>query len=266
MLERTLWTACITPFNNNLGIDYESLSYCLKLQANAKNGLVLLGSTGEALSLARHECESILKHACSLNLSTEIVVGVPSYNMSIATEWIKFCEDLPIQGYLIATPMYTKPGLLGQTAWFEKLLNTITRPAILYNIPGRTGVQLIPEVVGNLCNHKNFVAIKDSGGCVKNFMEYKTIAKNIAIYCGDDHMMPAMSAMGASGLISVASNALPMVVQKNTQNCINGNKININTWWSICNALSTARNPIPIKLLMKKIGIIKNRNVRPPLN
>ena len=210
MKNQILYTACVTPFSKcDELIDYNSFEKLLKSQENAKNGILLLGSTGESLSLSDDEKRQIVNFACELKLDAEIIIGVPSYNLNVALDWIDFCNQLPINGYLMTTPIYTKPGIVGQTRWFEKLLDKSKHHSILYNIPGRSGIKLHNETVQNLASHPNFCAIKDSSGTIDSLVEYQIFAPNISVYCGDDYMMPSMATEGAIGLISVISNAFP---------------------------------------------------------
>jgi 4-hydroxy-tetrahydrodipicolinate synthase len=267
MLEQILYTACVTPFDKTGdNVDYDSLEKLLRLQESAGNGVLLLGSTGESLSLTDKERKDIVTFACGLKLNTEIVVGVPSYNLSAALDFIDFCNDFPVNGYLMTTPIYTKPGVMGQSHWFARLLDKAEHPAILYNIPGRAGVRLHTETVKNLESHTRFLAIKDSSGTVESTVDYKIAAPNIAIYCGDDYMMPSAAIEGAIGLMSVASNAWPVAVRKYVKDCTEGKKIKTKIWWKAGRDLFTASNPIPIKALLKDIGIIKNDTVRLPLS
>ena len=272
--KQILWTACVTPFDRSGNkIDYTSFKHCLNLQNKNKNGIVLLGSTGENLSLTNNERQKIVEFACNLNLQTKIIVGIPSYNLNYALDWIEFCNNLPITGYLMTAPIYTKPGIIGQTYWFEKLLNKSKYHSILYNIPSRTGMKLHNETVKNLCQHKNFIAIKNSSDLIQSSMEYQNIAPNIEIFCGDDYMMPAIASIGGIGLISVASNVWPSATRKYVKYVLNDDfklclnkKYTLKIWWESCKALFLASNPIPLKILMKKNKIIKNETVRPPLN
>lgn len=267
MLQQILYTACVTPFSaNSEAIDYQSLERLLRMQEAASNGILLFGSTGESLSLTLNEKKEIMHFVADLKLKTEIIVGVPSYNLELAVEWIDFANQVPIQGYLITTPIYTKPGIMGQTKYFECLLEKATHPVMLYNIPGRAGVRLHPEAVKNLAHHPNFMAIKNSSDAVESLVDYKIAAPNIAVYCGDDYMMPAMAIEGACGLLSVASNAWPEATRNYVQNCLQLKQMEGKLWWQACRALFTASNPIPIKALLKDIGIIANDSVRLPLN
>ena len=267
MLNQVLYTACVTPFDNTGNeIDYHSLEKLLRMQEEAGNGVVLFGSTGEGLSLNEKERKEILLFVFSLGLKTQVIVGVPSHNLKAALDWLEFCNQFAISGCLATTPVYTKPGIHGQTQWFEVILEHTKHPVMAYNIPGRAGIKLYPEAVKNFATHKNFLAIKDSGGTIDSIVDYKIAVPNVAIYCGDDYLLPAMAIEGAVGLISVASNAWPKAVRRYVQKALKGEKMHDKIWWQACRALFTASNPISVKALLKDIGIIKSDTVRLPLS
>ncbi|WP_410543359.1 4-hydroxy-tetrahydrodipicolinate synthase [Wolbachia endosymbiont of Mansonella ozzardi] len=287
LLSTFLLTTCVTPFNySGDGIDYRSLQRLLTMQAEAGNGVVLLGSTGEGLSLTDSEKRALVEFVCKLELNTKIMVGVPGVNLHQALKWLDFCKDMPIHGYLMTTPIYTKPGIMGQTLWFEKLLEIAHVPAMLYNIPSRAGVNLHAETVRNLSSHEKFWTIKDSSGTADTLIEYKKVAPNIEVFCGDDNMISDMAARGAAGLVSVASNIWPRVAYKYVKQCLlpfqhmtlkskkktttqmteDGKKNLTNVWQQVCKALFIASNPIPTKALLHDIGLIEHKTVRLPLS
>ncbi|CAG7590026.1 MAG: 4-hydroxy-tetrahydrodipicolinate synthase [Candidatus Midichloria sp.] len=267
MLNKSLWTAIVTPFDAaGRSIDFKSLEKLLKLQKAAENGVILLGSTGEGLSLSDEERRQIIGFAFNLKLKIPLISGVPSHNFIAALEWIEFCNQFPLDGYLMTTPIYTKPGVLGQTQWFEKLMQASQHQCMLYNIPSRAGIKLHAETVRNLCTNKKFAAIKDSSGTVDSLVEYKMVAPNIAVYCGDDYLMPVMSTESAQGLISVASNVWPTATHKYVQLCLEGVRLDSKLWWQACKALFTASNPIPVKALLHHLGLISHAAVRLPLS
>ncbi|MGL9725445.1 MAG: 4-hydroxy-tetrahydrodipicolinate synthase [Wolbachia sp.] len=262
-----LWTACVTPFNyDGSSIDYQSLQRLLTMQADVKNGIILLGSTGEGLSLTDSERCTLVEFVCGLKLNTKIIVGVPGVNLHPTLKWLDFCKDMPIHGYLMTTPIYTKPGVMGQTLWFEKLLEKAHVPAMLYNIPSRAGISLHAETAYNLSSHEKFWAIKDSSGTINTLTQYKKVVPNIEIFCGDDNMIFDMAAHGAAGLVSVASNIWPHVVHKYVKQCLDGENLQENVWQQACKALSIASNPIPTKALLHDIVLIEHKTVRLPLS
>lgn len=282
-----LWTACVTPFNyNGDSIDYSSLQRLLTIQAEAENGVVLLGSTGESLSLTDSEKRTLVEFVCKLKLSTKIIIGVPGVSLYQTLEWLDFCRGIPIHGYLMTTPIYAKPGIMGQTLWFEKLLEKAHVPAMFYNIPSRAGVSLYAETVRNLSSHEKFWAIKDSSGTVDTLAQYKKVAPNIEVFCGDDNMISGMAACGSAGLVSVTSNVWPHVAHEYVKQCLlsfqrvtlesrrkattqmteNDVKSSTDIWQQACKALFTASNPIPTKALLHDIGLIEHQTVRLPLS
>lgn len=266
MLEQILWTACITPFEKGeKKVDYKSLEKSLRNQDHAGNGMLIFGSTGEGMALSEQEKKEILDFAFSLNLKEGIMVGIGGHNLQSCIELIEYANKFPIKGFLFTTPIYTKPGIKGQTYWFKTLLDKTDKMAMLYNIPSRAGVKLHSETVMNLSNNSNFVAIKDSGGSVASVIDYRKAAPEIKVYCGDDAMMASMAAEGAVGLISVASNAWPELTRKYVSSILKKEKIDTSPWWELSEIVFCSSNPIPIKKIMEELGQISNAELRPPL-
>jgi 4-hydroxy-tetrahydrodipicolinate synthase len=268
ILNNFLYTACITPFIGN-EIDFESFEKNLRLQDNARNGVLILGSTGESLALSLEERMKIVRFVIELELKTQIMIGIPSINLEQSLEWVKFCESMSqksFDGYLLSSPLYTKPGIIGQTKWFETIMSESKRDFMLYNIPGRTGVKLFPEILTNLSHFKNLVALKDSGGDLNITKQYLNANKNVKIYCGDDEMTKDMMQVGATGLVSVASNIWPQQTKSIVKHCLSGLDFNHQTWIEICKTLFLSSNPIPAKALMFEKKMIKSKLTRPPLS
>ena len=178
-INNNLYTAIITPMLNNGEIDYISFEKILKFQAESNSGILILGSTGEALALSFEEQCEVIKFTCSLNLNTPIMVGVGGYQLNNQINWINFCNQQNIDSLLLVTPLYAKPGTLGQTHWFETLLDTAQKPCVLYNVPSRTGINLCYKTLETLKNHKNLWAIKEASGDFKRFQKYIAIAPNL---------------------------------------------------------------------------------------
>ena len=266
MLKQILWTACITPFDKKGAIEYQVFAELLQKQSQSGNGVLLLGSTGEGLSLSEEEKRTLITFACELDIKVPLIVGIAGLDLGKGLELLDFCKDLPIQGHLLTTPIYAKPGVRGQIDWFEKLLNRAAHPAILYNVPGRAGVRLHTEAVKHLKEHKRAVAIKDSGGTLAGMIEYRTVAPDIAIFAGDDYILPAMAIEGACGLISVASNAWPASLRRYVKHSLAGHKVGSPLFWEVSQALFSVSNPVPLKALMRDVGLIPHDGVRLPLS
>lgn len=265
--QMTLWTAVVTPFNEDLSVDWYSFENLLRKQEQAGNGVVLLASTGEGSAFSDEEKRVVMKRVAALNLSVPIMVGVGGFNLPSTISWLKFCEGLPIDAYLLVTPPYSKPGPRGQTAWFKALLDAVSKPCMLYNVPSRTGCQLSVDAVAALSTHPNCWAIKEASGSVSQFHNYRNAAPGVLLYSGDDGLMPTLAAEGAKGLVSVIANAWPKGTRKYVSQCAqNPNEEVIILWRRASEAMFTTSNPVPIKRLLYTKGWIKTPLVRPPLS
>jgi len=261
-----LWTALITPFLDNDQIDFDSLKNIAIAQAQAGNGLLLLGSTGEGLALTCDEQLSIVKFVCSLNLNTPLMVAVGGYNLPAQLNWINLCNGLQIDSYLLGTPLYAKPGAVGQTQWFKALLDAAKFPCMLYNVPSRSGVEIPISTVQNLQNHPNCWAIKEASGDLNKFLHYHQHCPKISLYSGEDAMLPYLVPAGAKGLISVCANAWPKATNTYVNQCLAGETHDMFPLWNnAVDALFSVANPIPVKVLMQQQHIISTPTLRAPL-
>jgi len=261
-----LWTALVTPMLENGEVDYPSLQTLLDEQNKAGNGILILGSTGESLNLDENEKKEILNFVCNQSLDVPLMAGVGGVNLKKTKEWIKHLETLPLDCYLLVTPLYAKPGTIGQTHWFKSLMDMSTKPVILYNVPSRTGTSLSLDTVAELSSHPNFWGIKEASGSVEEFKKYREAAPNAKIYSGDDGMLPDFAPHGAYGLISVASNVWPFKTHQITKWCLEKTPFDIKTWKECCDTLFLVSNPIPAKALLNLKGKIKFPHLRAPLS
>ena len=261
-----LWTALITPFLENNQIDFVSLKQIATTQAQAGNGLLLLGSTGEGLALTSAEQLSIVEFICDLQLSTPLMVAVGGYNLPEQIQWIKRCNSLAIDCFLLGTPLYAKPGAVGQTQWFEALLDAAELPCMLYNVPSRSGVEIPIETAQHLQNHPNCWAMKEASGDLNKFLAYRESCPNIELFSGEDAMLPYLVPAGAKGLVSVCANAWPKATQTYVQLCLAGQTSNMFPLWNqAVDALFCVANPIPVKVLMQHQQVIQTPELRAPL-
>ena len=159
-----LWTAVITPMHGDGTVDYDSLGKVLDQQVQANNGILILGSTGEALNLDLYERQKILDFLKERKPDAPVMCGVGGSNLDEQIKWIEHLETLPIDAYLLVVPLYAKPGDEGQYQWFKTLMDKSTRPCMLYNVPSRTGKPMSFTAVEKLNTHKNFWAIKEASG------------------------------------------------------------------------------------------------------
>lgn len=261
-----LWTALVTPLSSNGKIDFESLTNIVRAQERAKNGLLVLGSTGEALNLNLENKKAIIGHVISLKPTTPIMVGVGGHLLEECVSWIQYLETLPVHAYLMVTPIYAKPGAKGQTAWFKTLLDASSRPAMIYNVPGRSATPLSVEAVKNLCSHKNFWSIKEASGSVERFKEYLAAAGGKGVFCGDDALMPDFANAGSCGLVSVASNAWPAETNLYVTQCLTKKFDAKELWTKASNSLFITSNPTPVKTLMYEQKVINTPYMIAPLS
>ena len=261
-----LWTAVATPLLDSGNVDFESLTKVIQNQDEARNGLLILGSTAEALNLNLTNRKSIIEHVVKKKPASPIMVGVGGNLLEEQKEWISYLETLPVHAYLLVTPHYAKPGPVGQYEWFKTLMDHSTRPCMLYNVPGRTAVAMSPDAVKRLNTHKNFWAIKEASGSVDKFKEYLAAAGGKGVYCGDDALMPEFSIAGSVGLVSVASNAWPKATHLYVEQCLNKTIKEKDMWAKAANSLFVCSNPVPVKRLMFEQGQIKSPKMVAPLS
>ena len=265
-LQTVLWTALVTPFTANNSIDFDSLTVIATKQAQAGNGILLLGSTGEGLALTRDEHQQIVEFVCQLNLNTPLMVAVGGYNLTEQIAWVKQCHHYAIDAFLLGTPIYAKPGAVGQTHWFEQLLDATNLPCMLYNVPSRSGVEIPLQTVINLAEHPNFWAMKEASGDINKFLAYRQAVPNVAIFSGEDSMMPYLANAGACGLVSVCANAWPEATKYYVELSLLGQtQALFPLWHNAIASLFSVANPIPVKMLMHCQNEISLPNLRAPL-
>lgn len=266
LTDTVLWTALITPMHGDGSIDFDSLTRLAQEQAAAGNGLLILGSTGEALALDLEDQQAIVSHICSLALNTPIMVGVGGFNLEAQCQWIEFCNTQAIDAYLLGAPLYAKPGPKGQQQWFQALLDASRVPCMLYNVPGRAGVSLSAQALAQLQSHPNCWALKEASGDINCFEQYRLAAPEVAIYSGDDALIPYYAQARAAGLVSVAANVWPEATQQFVHLSLQGQSHNAFIHWrGAVAALFHVSNPIPSKCLLHALGRISSPILRAPL-
>ena len=261
-----LWTALITPFHPDGSVDYESLQKVVKQQESAGNAILICGSTGEGLAIEQSEQYEIVKFICNMQPSVPLMVAIAGSNLPAQKAWIEQCNDLPIHAYLAVCPIYAKPGVIGQTQWFETLLDASQHPVMIYNVPSRCGTSIPVETVRNIGNHKNLWAMKEASGDINEFLKYAEAAPKMRIYSGEDPLMPYLASAGAVGLVSVCANVWPEATNLYVEKSLTVRSFELfSVWYTATNALFEAANPIPVKVLMHQQGMIASPTLRAPL-
>ncbi|TVQ48869.1 MAG: 4-hydroxy-tetrahydrodipicolinate synthase [Saprospirales bacterium] len=262
-----LWTALITPLNQDGTVSFTELEKLIRLQEAAGNGILILGSTGEGLAFSNEEKTEIIKFVSSLNIMVPIMAGVGGFNLTEQIVWINQCNSLNIDAFLLVTPLYAKPGPKGQLHWFRTLLDASQKPCMLYNVPSRTAVKMDTSVLNELNGHYNLWAVKEASGNIIEYLNYRNEAPELLFFSGDDALTAFFNVAGCQGLVSVASNIWPKATNLYVEHCLSGKTDNLFPVWNkAIDALFEVSSPVPAKLLLREKGIIKNATLRPPLH
>ncbi|MCF6808294.1 4-hydroxy-tetrahydrodipicolinate synthase [Thiotrichales bacterium 19S9-12] len=264
----TLWTAIVTPMHANGDIDFDSFSYLLKRQNDAGCGILVLGSTGEALALSANEQRQVVDFVAQEALQVPLMVGVGGFRLEDQLNWLDYCNQYEqINAYLMVTPLYAKPGPLGQATWFNQLLDHSSKPCMLYNVPSRTGVNFSYEALNSLCGHQKFWALKEASGDIERFAHYVKLAPEVKVFSGEDALMPELAQVGAKGLVSVVSNIWPNETKRYVELALKHeiDKPTHTLWQRATSACFSVSNPIPTKVWLAKQNIIRTNTLRMPL-
>ncbi len=262
-----LWTALITPFDAHGNIDFVSLGGLIKRQAAANNGIVLLGSTGEGANISLNDRKKIVEYAASLAIKTPLLVGVWGVLIEETLDWVRYCNSLAIDGFLMVTPVYAKPGPIGQRNWFQALLDAAAKPCMLYNIPSRAATALSPYAVESLIDNSKLWAVKESSGDLKTFSQWQKNYPSIGWFSGDDALFADQVELTAAGLVSVFSNVWPEAVSRYVSLSLAGqSQAHKDVFNKAANSMFIASNPVPVKALLFHKGLISSQFCRPPMS
>lgn len=211
-------TAIATPMFADGSIDYANYDRLVQNQLdNGIKGIIVAGTTGEGATLSLEEKINLLQRTIELrdNKDCSIILGTGSNNTAIAIEQTRAAKEAGADAALIVTPYYNKTSQHGLVAHYYAIADAVDLPIIVYNVPGRTGMTVLPDTLGKLAQHPNIIGFKDATGD----MEYMSKIKNVLIdqpdfrlYSGDDESFLAYLVFGGHGIISVTSNVLPKSV------------------------------------------------------
>lgn len=267
-------TAIVTPFDETEHLDINSMTELIRYQLLNECGVVLFGTTGECPTVTFNERDNIyimVKNIFKSNIDDKFVVGVGGNNTHECCELIEQAQQYGFTNFMLTTPYYNKPTQLGLEKHFTTIMKKYPEHKfILYNVPGRCAVNLLPETVKNICNeNSNVYAIKEASGDLNQFILIRKLIPNLKLYCGDDGLIvPAMS-IGAYGLISVVSNAYPAIVNNIIVECnYNNYTVAFHEYLKIhdiIKLLFSETSPSPVKFLLQYMGLISTDSVRLPL-
>jgi 4-hydroxy-tetrahydrodipicolinate synthase len=266
-----IYTALVTPFKDGK-LDEKSFKNLIEFQLKGGiNGIVPCGTTGEAPTLSYEEHEKVIELAVKYaNSKVPVIAGTGSNSTQEAIELTEGAKKLGADFCLLTTPYYNKPTQEGLYQHFKAIAEAVNIPIILYNIPGRTGINMTPETIFRLSRIKNIVGIKEAAGSLAQVSDiYRLTKGTFTILSGDDNLFLPMMSVGAVGVISVVSNIMPkemqslykaFLIEKNIKKAMN-----IHTrLMPLFQGIFVETNPIPIKEAMAYMGMIK-KEFRLPL-
>jgi 4-hydroxy-tetrahydrodipicolinate synthase len=268
---RGTFTALVTPFRNG-GIDVSAFETLVQTQITAGiTGLVAIGTTGESPTLSHDEREEVIRSAvATANKRCVVLAGTGSNATQHAVTDTKAAEKLGVDGALLVAPYYNKPSQEGLFRHFKAIAEATSLPIILYNIPGRCGVDIMPETVARLANEcRNIVSIKEASGSVERVGDLRRrLPESFTILSGDDSLTLPFMAVGAAGVVSVASNLFPSEVCALVRACESGDlkpaaKLH-RKLLPLFKDLFIEPNPVPVKTALGWRGAMSG-DVRLPL-
>ena len=257
---RGVYTAVITPFDATGKIDLEAFRRILQDQKAAGiTGVIPCGTTGESPTLERDE-KKLLIRTCLEELKgsgVRVIAGTGSNCTDEAISLTRFAKKAGADGALLAAPYYNKPTQEGLFRHYEAVAKAVDIPVILYNIPGRSVVNIAPETVARLAKIPTIVGIKEASGSMDQTSHILSLC-DITVLSGDDSLTLPLLSLGAKGVISVASNVVPEGVSAMVDAYFAGNYEKAKELhyklFSLCRALFVETNPIPVKKAMQLLG------------
>lgn len=264
-------TAMVTPFDKDRAVDYKSLEnvsrYLLEQKTDA---IVVAGTTGESPTLTHEEEQEILLCVKStVSGQCKVIMGAGSNSTDTAIMSSKKAEELGADAILSVVPYYNKPSQEGLKEHFGAIAKSVDIPIILYNIQGRTGIDMAPSTIAFLAKeYDNIVGVKQSNGNLDLISEIRMqTPDNFIIYSGDDSLTLPMLSLGAHGVVSVASHVVGSQLKSMIRNYKSGQvtaALNMHKiLFPLFKKIFMAPNPTPIKALLSKMGIIENYVRRP---
>lgn len=251
--------AIITPFDEN-GVNLDTFAKLIDFQIeNGTDAIIVCGTTGEPSTMTQEEKHAAIEFAVKhVAHRVPVIAGTGGNNTKKAVEDSVYAQKLGVDGLLHVTPYYNKCTQDGAVAHFSAIADAVDLPIIIYNVPGRTGFNLLPATLKRLSAHKNIAGVKEASANIEQITEVARLCPEIDLYSGnDDHVVPLM-ALGAKGVISVVANVAPRMTHDMVIACLNGDwakgrelqfKLN-----PVVKALFNEVNPIPVKSGVGMLG------------
>ncbi|UYM16769.1 4-hydroxy-tetrahydrodipicolinate synthase [Endozoicomonas euniceicola] len=263
--------ALVTPMTEDGDIDWQRLHDLVEFHIQeGTDGIVAVGTTGESATLTVPEhCEVIKRIVGQVNGRIPVLAGTGGNSTQEAILLTAEAKSLGADACLLVTPYYNKPTQEGLYRHFKAIADAVDIPQILYNVPGRTAVDMLPETVARLAGHRNIAGIKEATGILERGRQIRELCgESFAIYSGDDATGMELMLQGANGVISVTNNVVPRQMHDLCMAAMAGDR---ETATAINNRLKALHcklfvesNPIPVKWLLKEQGLIQD-GIRLPL-
>ncbi len=253
--------AIVTPFTTDNKVDFGKLSELLEFHVeNKTDAIIICGTTGESSCLSDKEHREVIKYAVDvIDGRIPVIAGTGSNFTDYSVELSQYAEEVGADGLLVVTPYYNKANDLGLIKHFTKIADNVNIPIILYNVPGRTGVNMKASIVAELSKHKNIQGVKEASGDLSLATEISRLCPDdFFIYSGNDDVVVPMLSVGGSGVISVVANILPLETHEMVMSYLNGDiKKSLDLQLKmkpLIDSLFTEPNPIPVKTAMNLLG------------
>lgn len=269
-LFRGLGTALVTPFRGG-DVDWAAYDNLIERQiAAGTEALIVCGTTGEPAALTARERDALIRRAVEVcNGRCAVVAGTGANDTSRAIELSRQAQAAGADALLLVTPYYNKTTQAGLIAHYTAVADSVDLPMILYNVPSRTGLNLLPETAAALCRHGNICGIKEASGSISQIAELARLCGDeIALYSGSDDQTLAVLALGGQGVISVAGNVCPELMREITARWFAGDMAGSRacqlSLLPLIGALFSEVNPIPVKAALSMLALCE-ADVRLPL-
>jgi len=255
------YTAIITPFNEDLSVDYGALKQLVGWQVeNGVEGIVPVGTTGESPTLEPQEHLKVISSTVEAAAGkVQIIAGTGANSTSEALQLTREVLNMGVDATLQVTPYYNKPSDEGLVRHFSAVAD-LGLPVVLYNVPGRAAREIPVSVVQRLASHPKIVAVKEAGGSVDRVSAIRNLC-DLAVISGDDGLTLPMISVGASGVISVAANIIPKEMSHFVRLALAGDFTKAlemhRAYYQLFNDIFAETNPVPVKAAMAMMGLIK---------
>ncbi len=254
------YVALVTPFKGDK-VDYESLEKLVEFQIKAGvAGLVPCGTTGESPTLSHKEHDEVIEQVVKFSGGRiHVMAGTGSNSTAEAIRLTRHAEEAGADSALLVAPYYNKPTQEGLYEHYKKIAESTSLPIVIYNIPGRCGVEISPETIARLSEIKNIAGVKHATGSMDGASALRTMC-DIDILSGDDSMTLPLMSIGGTGVVSVIANIIPSDMKALTDAALAGDfkkaqELHCKMFALAKGMLSLATNPIPIKCAMSMLGM-----------